>query len=85
MKSLFVLYLVLGTFFMSQASAQEPQLPPRVEQELDHAFDQMELFLRLFRQELPGVIERFEKLQEELEKPLPPRKPPIRKFPGRDI
>ena len=85
MKSLIVLYLVLGTFFMSPSYAQEPQLPPQVEQELDQAFDQMEMILKMFRQELPGFIEQMERLQEELEKPLPPSKPQKRNLPGQDI
>lgn len=85
MKSLTVLCLVIGTFFISPSFAQEAPFPPRVEQEIDQAFDQMEMILRMFRRELPGVIERIERLQKELEKPLPPRNHPTMRFPGQDI
>lgn len=84
-KLLFVLYLVVGTFFISPSFAQEAPFPPRVEQEIDQALNHIEMMLRMFRRELPGVIERIERLQKELEKPLPPRKPPMRELPGQDI
>jgi len=82
MKSLTILCLVIGTFFISPSFAQESPPP---EQEIDRALAQMEMLLRTFRRELPRVIQRIEKLQKELEKPLSPSKPPTKKLPGHDI